>query len=584
MGFNKKFFTTGGIVASSPTTPSAPIDPFSNFETVAYEGNGSTNRITGYIRKGAAFNGSSSKVVVSQNTDFDATGGISISLWINKNSITSTNSRIMDKAQGGSGSYGWEMMYNTTRGYRFDVNGVGNSHRFVFSGSGGISAVGIWDHVVATCSSTGVATIYVNGTATSPTSALPSGEAISTNTNGVTIGQYFNGVNQANAKFDQLRFFNKDLSQAEVNTLKDETYSSASKSITDIFEDNSGFALYEFDVNADDTLGNYTSQETEIDYLGMAFKPDLIWTKQRNTTRAHVLQDSVRGRNLFLDSSSDALTSDFTSENNSLMSFDANGFTLGSNTNERLNVANGEYVSWCWKASNSSAQNNDGSINGSNCVVSANPSSGFSIVKYNGNGTAGATCGHGLSSVDFIMIKRLDATGDWVVGSNYITNWATSLFLNTAAPEASFSAAFNSTAPSGSVFTIGNDNKVNNSSGSYIAYCFSAVQSYQKFGNYVGASGRRVYTTTNGASGGSGGFKPRYLLVKQRDSTNASWQVFDYVRVSAANEGILFPDLDDREPASTNNELTFNNDGFTWNNTDNGKNKVNANYLYWAIA
>ncbi len=49
MGFNKKFFTTGGIVASSATPPAPAFDPFANFETVTYPGNGGTQKIPGYI-------------------------------------------------------------------------------------------------------------------------------------------------------------------------------------------------------------------------------------------------------------------------------------------------------------------------------------------------------------------------------------------------------------------------------------------------------------------------------------------------------------------------------------------------------
>ena len=44
MALNKKFFTTGGIVASSPTE--GAFDPLQNFETVTYTGNGSTQSIT----------------------------------------------------------------------------------------------------------------------------------------------------------------------------------------------------------------------------------------------------------------------------------------------------------------------------------------------------------------------------------------------------------------------------------------------------------------------------------------------------------------------------------------------------------
>ena len=54
---NKRLINTG-------TTP-APFDPLQNFETVTYTGNGATQKITGYIRKGAAFNGSSSKIDIT---------------------------------------------------------------------------------------------------------------------------------------------------------------------------------------------------------------------------------------------------------------------------------------------------------------------------------------------------------------------------------------------------------------------------------------------------------------------------------------------------------------------------------------
>src|SRR5210317_728114 len=84
MGFNKKFFTTGGIVASQPAAAAA-FYPLQNFETVTYTGNGGTQKITGYIRKGAAFNGSSSEIDLGNSAVFSSTdtGELSISLWIN---------------------------------------------------------------------------------------------------------------------------------------------------------------------------------------------------------------------------------------------------------------------------------------------------------------------------------------------------------------------------------------------------------------------------------------------------------------------------------------------------------------------
>jgi hypothetical protein len=49
-----------------------------NFNTVLYTGNGGTQRIGGYINRGAIFNGSSSYIHTPVNSD----GVLSISMWI----------------------------------------------------------------------------------------------------------------------------------------------------------------------------------------------------------------------------------------------------------------------------------------------------------------------------------------------------------------------------------------------------------------------------------------------------------------------------------------------------------------------
>ena len=54
--------------------------------------------------------------------------------------------------------------------------------------------------------------------------------------------------------------------------------------------------------------------------------------------------------------------------------------------------SNTNHVSWNWKANGAGSANTDGSISS---TVSANTTSGFSIVSYTGNG-ADATIGHGL--------------------------------------------------------------------------------------------------------------------------------------------------------------------------------------------
>ena len=96
-----------------------------------------------------------------------------------------------------------------------------------------------------------------------------------------------------------------------------------------------------------------------------------------------------------------------------------NGFS--NNINWCKNIANEDYVAWVWKGGGDAVQNNDGTINGANCMVSANTDAGFSIVKYNGNSTAGATVGHGLGTPpDLIIVKLLDSSKDWYVFSELL--------------------------------------------------------------------------------------------------------------------------------------------------------------------
>jgi hypothetical protein len=75
------------------------------------------------------------------------------------------------------------------------------------------------------------------------------------------------------------------------------------------------------------------------------------------------------------------------------------------------------YVSWNWLANGAGVSNTDGSITS---TVSANTTSGFSIVKYTGTGSNG-TVGHGLGTAPKVyMLKTLSGTQDWYVGHSSI--------------------------------------------------------------------------------------------------------------------------------------------------------------------
>jgi hypothetical protein len=243
--------------------------------------------------------------------------------------------------------------------------------------------------------------------------------------------------------------------------------------------------------------------------------PDLVWIKSRNSTTNHILFDSIRGVGKYLQTN--LPTNVEATDTNSLISFNKNGFYLGENTN--VNTLNSNYVAWMWKAGNSQVSNTNGTITSQ---IKTNPTTGFSVVKYTGNGIA-STVGHGLGlPVKFIIAKQIGASSNnWRIGHSDLTGWNYQLSFETTAQTLN-TGIWNSTAPTSQVFSIGNNSTINTNGGEYIAYCFSEINGYSKFGSYKGngvVDGTFVYC----------GFKPRFILIKRIDVAS-NWFIWDTER------------------------------------------------------
>jgi hypothetical protein len=251
----KRLINTGAAAADAVFTPSE------HFNTVLYTGNGSTQRIGGYINRGGVFNGSSSHIDIGDvipNTDTD----YSVSTWINIDSgFTSGNRTILGAASSSSGTEGsfrLQLTYVSANTYKITIarTVATSGTNFYYSSSWTASSIntGQWYHIVATYNSTGrVGKTYLNGAAVD-SSALTSSASVSSVNNDLIGGQRTNTAKWL-GKIDQFRIFNKVLSQQEVTTLSNETHASTTISTTDIFNDNSAVALYQLDGNANDTGG-----------------------------------------------------------------------------------------------------------------------------------------------------------------------------------------------------------------------------------------------------------------------------------------------------------------------------------------
>jgi hypothetical protein len=75
----------------------------------------------------------------------------------------------------------------------------------------------------------------------------------------------------------------------------------------------------------------------------------------------------------------------------------------------------------------------------------------------------------------------------------------------------------------------------------FICYAWRAVAGVSAFGTYTGATdgSQRVYTTSNGASGGTGGFRPRLIITKTYDTSSSygSWTMIDAFRANFGTSG-----------------------------------------------
>ena len=313
----------------------------------------------------------------------------------------------------------------------------------------------------------------------------------------------------------------------------------------------------------------YTGNGTSQTVRGLEFQPDFVWLKDRSTARSHVLSDAVRGANAQLYSDQ---TLAETTQTTQITSFLPNGFSVGSGSNSNNNGDN--FVAWNWNAGGSTVTNTDGSITSQ---VRANTTAGFSIVSYTGNGSAGATVGHGLSQVpDMIIVKNRDTVVGW--GGYHISLGATKgIFLDQSGAAFASSDYWNNTEPTSSVVTLGTHSRQNANTDNYIAYCFAGVDGFSKFGSYTGngsADGPFVYT----------GFRPAFVMVKRTDSTGG-WIMLDNKRdIDNPEEHYLIANLSNAETTDINLKLDALSNGFKLRANSSATNASGGTHIYMAFA
>jgi hypothetical protein len=300
---------------------------------------------------------------------------------------------------------------------------------------------------------------------------------------------------------------------------------------------------------------------------------ELLVLKNRDQADSWKWMDTLRGAGQSIQSNNTDAESD---ESASHTAFNNDGFSLAG-TDGSFNTSSESYMALRIRAGTSGI-NNDGSITS---TVSANQTSGFSIVTYTGNSSA-STVGHGLGVAPAMVIvkKRSGAANDWAVWNKNLSVDQILLLNSTAAAYDPADNDFQDTAPTSSVFYITATNGRTNSSGEdFVAYCFADVAdlatSIFRIGSWDGNSSTDGPMNTLDAS-------TKFLLWKQSTGGNEWYALNNVVNPNNVTQNALIPSNSAAEITSLT-QMDFLSNGFKCRSSDGLMNATGSTYIYLQI-
>ena len=318
--------------------------------------------------------------------------------------------------------------------------------------------------------------------------------------------------------------------------------------------------------------GNDGSQT--ISSLG--FQPDLVWIKATDRAENHFWTDSVRGAGKSLASNNTASEVDNSSK---FTGFTSSGFTMNT-TDNQINGGGVDFVGWNWAAGtafSNSAGSNSATIASSGSV---NTTAGFSVVSYQGNATRDQLVYHGLNAAPkWFLIKRRDGDNWYMYHSESADSNPQQYYYEFQNQDARKGAndafMWDDIVPDSNNFGIYSDGGVNNNGSNIIAYVWSEVAGFSKFGHFIGngnANGAYIHC----------GFTPRFVMVKNNNQGfNTVIQDTHRSPGNVANKK-LCPDNNAAEASNDNFDILSN--GFKMRTSDAGTNASGSRYVFMAFA
>jgi len=308
-------------------------------------------------------------------------------------------------------------------------------------------------------------------------------------------------------------------------------------------------------------------------------QPDLVWIKCRSDADDHILANTSSGATKYLIPNTAGTEQTYAGN---VKSFDSDGFTVGDGN--QINQDTRTFVGWQWKANGGSTTNVDGTGTAEDTTKAgtyqANTTAGFSIITFSTgvDDLGDHRIQHGLGAVPhFIITKERDGTYEWYTYHHKGTDDNDYLRLNIkdATSDAGARNVFDGSDFTSIYFEMGNNNIVNDSK-TYVAYCWTEIQGYSKFGSYTGNAnddGPFVYT----------GFKPAWLMFKNSDASER-WFISDNKRDTFNSVEKHMRAESDYSEYSTTTSIDYLSNGFKIREDDNHMNGDGENIIYMAFA
>ena len=322
--------------------------------------------------------------------------------------------------------------------------------------------------------------------------------------------------------------------------------------------------------------GDGTNSRQIVNNIDLAGKGGAVLTAVRNAGQFYSMANSVRGATKFVYQNGSNIEQ---TGNERYGSFNSDGYTLGSNSNNNyINASGTTFCSYTWRKAKGF----------------------FTCVSYTGTGSAQAIS-HDLDSVPgFIAIKNLSRNEDWGVyhrGNNQGTNpenygqsWNT--------PNAwtqNWDGLWNNTAPTSTQFTVLNADEVNKNGDTYIAYLWAhddqrfgadADSSLIKCGHYIGNGNNS--SNLNSTKNIDLGWEPQFVMIKNTNEGYAGYY-FDSMRGIYDDDETdkalqVSPEYGASQQAEIDQRLiSLTSTGFALTSNDANVNENQGKYVYIAI-